>query len=510
MTSCSSLFVVLSTVFSLFFSTLVLIRTSAALEVPALKGVHPGQPILDVTPSPLSGLSPGPGSKDVLSCERVQISGQSRVKLGSYPNALRVLVVPSASTPDRLHSRIQICFHRNASLGYCRCEKDDWKAIHKGMWSSFMSPYEYRYVDLKLTGEVSGPITVSVVEEPQKWRLICLGLGFLMLLLAPVVSSWVPFYYSSSMAIGVLLVVIILLFQGMKLLPTGRKSAFYLTLYGSMLGAGSFLLHQFSMMVNALLVNFGLSEEMHNPVSLFLLIGIIIAGAALGYWIVRKFVISEDGTVDVGVAQFVKWAMRVVAATLIFQSTLDTLLALGALVLCSTFSYLISSPFWHEAAYESCSLNWSPSKQWSPQGTKLSRAEFLARTPPKGSQSKLWSRPKKTAAWLDSPVKGVVSPSSEARKNHPDYYSVLHKNPNRKKLSEQEWEDSKAHWTREAVSDLVSSPEFADWVIDHADRIRVVSSDSDEAVGSDSDSTNEVTAKSSNRLSLFSFWQFFY
>lgn len=33
----------------------------------------------------------------------------------------------------------------------------------------------------------------------------------------------------------------------------------------------------------------------------------------------RKFVISKDGTVDVGVAQFVKWAMRIIASTSIFQ-----------------------------------------------------------------------------------------------------------------------------------------------------------------------------------------------
>jgi hypothetical protein len=31
--------------------------------------------------------------------------------------------------------------------------------------------------------------------------------------LAPIVSSWVPFYYSSSMVIGVFLVIIIVLFQ---------------------------------------------------------------------------------------------------------------------------------------------------------------------------------------------------------------------------------------------------------------------------------------------------------
>ncbi|CAL5356753.1 unnamed protein product [Camellia sinensis] len=42
--------------------------------------------------------------------------------------------------------------------------------------------------------------------------------------------------------------------------------------------------------------------------------------AALGYWMVQKFVIAEDGSVDVGIAQFVKWAMCVIVATFIFQS----------------------------------------------------------------------------------------------------------------------------------------------------------------------------------------------
>jgi len=55
-------------------------------------------------------------------------------------------------------------------------------------------------------------------------------------------------------------------------------------------------------------------------VALSVLLGIILAGAALGYWIVRRFVISkEDGSVDAGVAQFVKWAMRVIGTTFVFQ-----------------------------------------------------------------------------------------------------------------------------------------------------------------------------------------------
>lgn len=111
-----------------------------------------------------------------------------------------------------------------------------------------MSPYEDRYVDVKFIGDISGSIAVSVEEgEPfspqlslifcytmhfifdvyfglssfsadfQRWRLVFLALGFVLLLLAPVVSSWVPFYYSSSMAIGIFLVIIILLFQVFEL-----------------------------------------------------------------------------------------------------------------------------------------------------------------------------------------------------------------------------------------------------------------------------------------------------
>ncbi|KAK3001931.1 hypothetical protein RJ639_020644 [Escallonia herrerae] len=276
--------------------------------------------IVDVSPVSLEEYSSATrGSKDALKCERVRVSGVSRFKLGSYANVFRITLAPSADISERLHSRIVICFHQNASLGLCQCQKDDWKSVQKGLWSSAMSPYRYGFVDVKFVGDVSGSVSVTVDEEAQVWRFLFLALGFFLLLLAPVISSWVPFYYSSSMAVGVLLVIVILLFQGMKLLPTGRKNVFYLTIYGSVLGAGSYLLHYFSMLVNSLLVNFGMSEDMHYPVSALLLVGIIILGGALGYWLVRKFVISEDGSVDSGIAGFVKWAMRLVAVTFIFQ-----------------------------------------------------------------------------------------------------------------------------------------------------------------------------------------------
>nr|GMD46500.1 uncharacterized protein LOC109181913 isoform X2 [Ipomoea batatas] len=276
-----------------------------------------------------------------MSCERVLVAGLSRLKLWSYSSAYRVTLIPSAAIPERLHGKIHICSHKNSSLGSCQCDKDDWKILQKGAWISVMSPYEDRFIDVKYFGDFSGSVTVTVEEDSQKWRLLCLALGLILLLLAPTVSSWIPFYYSSSMMIGVCLVIIILLFQGMKLLPTGRKNFFYLTIYGSVLGAGSFLLHHFSMMVNSVLLSFGLDEELHNPVSVFLLVGIILAGAGMGYWLVRKYVVSENGGVDAGVAQFVKWAIRVVGITFIFQVLRKSLLLICSCICCLTNNLFI-------------------------------------------------------------------------------------------------------------------------------------------------------------------------
>ncbi|KAK4850436.1 hypothetical protein QYF36_006705 [Acer negundo] len=484
---------------NLFVPFFLLILSRASL-VTSLKGVDLENPVVDVTPYPLpvSDQSSIHDPKPLSSCERVQVSGLSRLKLGSYASSFRVTLVPSTVIPERLHSKILVCFHRNASLGLCQCEKDEWKAIQKeGIWNYVMSPYEERYIDVKYVGKVSGPVSVAVVEDFQGWRLFFLASGFVLLLLAPIVSSWVFFYYSSSMVIGVFLVIIILLFQGMKLLPVGRKNIFYLSIYGSVLGAGSFLLHHFSMLVHSLLENFGLSVEMHTSVSILVLLLIIFTGAALGVWAVRKFVISEDGTVDVGIAQFVKWSMRIIATTSIFQSTHDNLLAFGALISCSIVCFLITSPKWLR------SVLYHPRQATRKHG----QAEFLSRSP--GSKGKLWDSPKiyKSPSWSNSPVKGVVTPSSrDGIINQGDYYSTFHETRKRRRFTKQEWEDFTRESTREAVADLASSPEFTDWIIERADRIKILPSDdsSDESMGSESDSTDEKLLRSHSRFSFFS------
>lgn len=60
------------------------------------------------------------------------------------------------------------CIYRNASIGLCQCEKDEWKTVPKQLWSTVMSPYQDRYIDVKLVDGLSGSITVSVEEG---WHL---------------------------------------------------------------------------------------------------------------------------------------------------------------------------------------------------------------------------------------------------------------------------------------------------------------------------------------------------
>ncbi|KAF3442811.1 hypothetical protein FNV43_RR16729 [Rhamnella rubrinervis] len=427
-------------------------------------------------PSPLLGVSTSHGSKNVVLCERVQVSGISRLELGSYASGRTILYLLL-----------------NESLGLCQCEKDEWRSLQKGLWSSVMSPYQKKYVDVKFTGEVSGPVTVTLVKFN----------GY---------RSSAGHYHSSI--------------SGNETIANWQKNFFYLTIYGSL-------------------------------VSVFLLVAIILAGAALGYWIVRKFVISKDGSVDASVAQFVKWAMRITGTTSILQSTLDTPLAVGALVSCwavhklitslkphrkilvvkvmngrignqlghfslcqnqdaSFFcdSYMVKPPWSSVLLTMQESIIYSEWESLDAAGKQTlrghSRAEFLSRS---SHLRNMWSATSSLSTWPQSPAKdnygssakgfpycsnllqpnskGVISPpSSETRSK--EYYSTYHKTQNRKKFTKKEWDDFTQESTRQALAEWASSPEFTEWFVEHADRIQLLSSEcSDEAVGSESDSTDE-------------------
>ncbi|XWS64898.1 hypothetical protein CRYUN_Cryun05aG0043800 [Craigia yunnanensis] len=86
----------------------------------------------------------------------------------------------------------------------------------------------------------------------------------------------------------------------------------------------------------------------------------------------------------------------------------------------------------------------------------------------------------------------VSSPLGEYATNNQDHYSTFHKTRNRKKFTKQEWEDFNQESTRNAMEELAASPEFTDWMIERADRIKLLPYDnSNESVGSKTSSTDE-------------------
>lgn len=53
---------------------------------------------------------------------------------------------------------------RNASIALCECAKDEWQTLQNGVWSSVMSPFGDRYIDVRFAGGLSGSITASLGE----------------------------------------------------------------------------------------------------------------------------------------------------------------------------------------------------------------------------------------------------------------------------------------------------------------------------------------------------------
>ncbi|KAH9318219.1 hypothetical protein KI387_019988, partial [Taxus chinensis] len=442
----------------------------------------------------------------------------------------------------------------NASLGLGQCKQHEWKALEKGLWTGIMSPYETKFIDIRMPDTLFGSLTISVEEEFQQYRVVFLGLALVMLFLAPIVSKWVPFYYSSAMAFGVIVVILVILFQlGRNASDIKDKDgysshmAIVLILSHSdvRVGLGSVILHYLSGLAHSILQELGFGEELFNPVAGFLLLCIVLTGAGLGYWGVRKLVLSEDGSVDRGTALFVAFAIRIVAAAMIFESSYDLLLPLPLLIVGAfiTFWTYILDYFlrmqpavWHSRQRDPLSRSKKHSSRWAKNSyLNNPRAQFLSRLPMEDADllkfqdtASKWSpysprmagsslaalkstpspvsyMPGSSLAALmktPSPMSRMAGSSMVSRRNTPpsyhevdehEYYSTFHTTPERKHFSKEEWEEFTKDSTRKAVRELVSTPEFTEWALDNADRITIGPADSREDVYySDNDSKDGI------------------
>uniref|UniRef100_M0ZUT8 Uncharacterized protein n=1 Tax=Solanum tuberosum TaxID=4113 RepID=M0ZUT8_SOLTU len=221
---------------------------------------------LQISPGIVVENSPGskPGTKVI--CERVQIHGLSRLKsLRKYAHSVKVNV--SYLNPSGRPPNAEVCFHRNQSLAIGMCPAGQWMKLTKGSWVRSMSPFEHRFLDIRMTGSSKDTFQVSLHEDFYLYRVVFLVLGILLLALASFLSKSLVFFYGGAMAVGVLLVILMVLFQGMKLLPTGRKSSLAIFLYSSIVGVGSFILSYVPQLLRSILREIGVGEDMYNPVS---------------------------------------------------------------------------------------------------------------------------------------------------------------------------------------------------------------------------------------------------
>ncbi|KAI3451912.1 hypothetical protein Pfo_008577 [Paulownia fortunei] len=418
-----------------------------------------GPTTLQLSPSLIVEKSPGskPGTK--VKCERVLIHGLTRIKhLNKFANSMKVKV--SCLNPSGRPPNIEICFHRNVSLGVGMCPQDQWERLTKGLWIKSMSPFDHKILDIRMVASYSDSLQVSLDEEFFLYRILFLVLGIVLMSLASWLSKSLVFYYSGAMVTGVFLVILMVLFQGMKLLPTGQKSSLAIFLYSCFVGLGSFLLRYVPRLLRSVLVEIGLSEDMYNPLAIFLLVFLVIAGAWLGFWVVRKLVLTEDGSIDIGVSHFVTWSIRIVASVMILQSSLDPLLAAEALVggiVVSSVLRRSGHPKVVRRVYKKLrrlnKINLrEPLDPYASPVTNLSVSRPFTRAP-------------------YTPVQGSTSKSPTRLSDSETFYSTFHDTPDRRKFTKDEWESFTRESTRKALEGLVSSPGFSKWAVSNADRI---------------------------------------
>lgn len=195
--------------------------------------------------------------------------------------------------------------------------------------------------------------------------------------------------------------------------------------------------------------------------AIFLLLFLVIAGAWLGFWVVHKLVLEEDGSIDTGVSQFVAWSIRFLASALILQSSVDPLLCAEAWicgVLISSILRRLCRPKYVLRFFKNLSQI-DTSYLWESQ-------ELYA-SPTKGSYD---SRTFKTN------LNGTIRPGFPLKprsllSEKDTYYSTFHKTPEQKKLSKDEYDKITKDTTKKAMEELVSSPDFSKWAVAHADRI---------------------------------------
>ncbi|XP_030492502.2 uncharacterized protein LOC115708659 isoform X1 [Cannabis sativa] len=469
-----------TSILSLLFPLLLLLPSSSSSTVPP-----PNQHSLVVAPFAMLQLSHGipvkylhsskPGTSMV--CERVHVYGFSRIKnLRKFAHSVMLSVSAKDSS---VLPKAEVCFHRNISLEIGMCPNSRWEKISNGSWARSMSPFGYKVLDIRTTNLSLEGFVVSIEEAGFFLsRVIYLILGIILMSLAPNLSNSLAFYYVSTITTGAVLVILICFFQGLKkttnLYPTHPKTS--LLIYSSAVGYVSFLLYQFPQFWHSILMEIGIDEEIFYALVLFLLVLNFLAGAWLGFWAVRKCILTKDGSIDLSTSHFVEWFIRILSAVLILQSSVDTIVALEALV----FGILISSlsrRIFRSRILRRIHRNLTKLAHRRHRKSRLSELSSSEDSLDKYNYNIRSSEDFNFQTGHRSKGYSIAPSSSDhGFSNNTSsqlYLSSFHTTPERRRFSKPDWEEFTKESTEKALEELVSSPGFGKWLSKSADRISV-------------------------------------
>ncbi|CAI5484007.1 unnamed protein product [Closterium sp. Yama58-4] len=430
-------------------------------------------------------------------------------------HVLRVTAtIPAAGMPRSAFAsgpKFEFCVHWNASQPRGECPRGAWRAMdRKWRWVVLRSPFEGAFIDVKREGGVTGghDVSIKVDEDLEPHRAVFFVLGFLLMLLAGHLSSMVAFYYGGGMTLGVLLVVIVILYQlyggflsrrghdagraacgdrhslpgviityvtgavktvmephlthDPALLPSTVPALLPPTRFNQM-GFIGVIITYVTGAVKTVMEPLGLGDDVISPVVVFVLVLVVLIGAALGFWVVRKFILSPTGELDPPTVSFVEWGLRIIAATLLIMSSADAIIAT------------------EQAAEQEGEMGgmggvggaFSPPQQYGtppqgPMGGVGGEQGYV--TPSRGVKGSPYAR-------MGTPFQGPPGtpctplPSSPlARAVCP---SSFHRTPHRRHLTPAQAAAISHECTQAALQELAYSPGFGQWVLHNFDRIAI-------------------------------------
>ncbi|CAL5326138.1 unnamed protein product [Camellia sinensis] len=224
------------------------------------------------------------------------------------------------------------------------------------------------------------------------------------------------------MAVGIILVILVVLFQGMTLLLTGRKSS---------IGLGSFLLRYLPRLLRSVLTEMGISEDMYNPVckSGNVFVGFSCPSRSLVGFLGHSQTVHPDYCFCYDSSEFRGPFTSGRGIVVNLRRTIK-----------QSHRYQIPGSSPSKDSYD----------EYVHNIRKPDNFDFLK---PRSRHF--------TKATSNSPIQGLIRTPPSQLLDSKTHYSCFHKTPERRKFSMDEWEKFTKDSTKKALEELVLSPDFS-------------------------------------------------